>query len=94
MRRALGASKRSIFAQLIVEAAGVGLAGGILGLGFAWLGLHEVQQGDFPFAEIARLDLPMLGATFVLAVVASLLAGALPAWRACQIAPALQLKSQ
>jgi putative ABC transport system permease protein len=29
----------------------------------------------------------------VLAVLATLLAGLLPAWRACQIAPALQLKS-
>jgi putative ABC transport system permease protein len=31
--------------------------------------------------------------TFVLAILASLLAGLLPAWRACQIPPALQLKS-
>ena len=36
----------------------------------------------------------MLVATFVIAVVASLLAGLLPAWRACQVAPAIQLKSQ
>jgi putative ABC transport system permease protein len=35
----------------------------------------------------------MLVMTLVLAVVASLLAGALPAWRACQITPGLQLKS-
>jgi putative ABC transport system permease protein len=35
----------------------------------------------------------MLFITFVLAVLATLLAGLLPAWRACQIAPALQLKS-
>jgi putative ABC transport system permease protein len=32
-------------------------------------------------------------ATFLLALGASLLAGLLPAWRVCQIAPALQLKS-
>jgi putative ABC transport system permease protein len=29
-----------------------------------------------------------------LSLVASLIAGLLPAWRACQIAPAIQLKSQ
>jgi putative ABC transport system permease protein len=34
----------------------------------------------------------MLSVTFVLAIGASLLAGLLPAWRACRIAPALQLK--
>jgi putative ABC transport system permease protein len=31
--------------------------------------------------------------TFVLAIGASLLAGMLPAWRACNVTPALQLKS-
>jgi putative ABC transport system permease protein len=36
----------------------------------------------------------MLLTTFLLAIVASLLAGLLPAWRACVVAPAIQLKSQ
>jgi putative ABC transport system permease protein len=35
----------------------------------------------------------MLCITFALAIGASLLAGLLPAWRACRIAPALQLKA-
>jgi putative ABC transport system permease protein len=35
----------------------------------------------------------MLLATFLLAIGATLVAGLLPAWRACQVAPALQLKS-
>jgi len=35
----------------------------------------------------------MLFTTFGLAVVTSLLAGVLPAWRGCQITPAIQLKS-
>jgi putative ABC transport system permease protein len=36
----------------------------------------------------------MLLTTFLLAIVASLFAGILPAWRAMQVTPALQLKSQ
>jgi putative ABC transport system permease protein len=36
----------------------------------------------------------MLFVTFVVAVAAALLAGLLPTWRACQVTPALQLKSQ
>jgi putative ABC transport system permease protein len=36
----------------------------------------------------------MLLTTFVLAVLAAVLAGLLPTWRACQVTPALQLKSQ
>jgi putative ABC transport system permease protein len=40
------------------------------------------------------MDLSMLLGTFALAVCASVLAGLLPAWRACRIAPAIQLKAQ
>ena len=94
VRRALGASRGAIFAQCLVEAGTVGLAGGILGLGLALLGLWAVRQQPAGYAELAHLDLPMLFATFALAIVASLLAGLLPAWRACQVTPAIQLKSQ
>jgi putative ABC transport system permease protein len=94
VRRALGASKRSIFMQLLVEAGTIGLVGGTLGLGLAWLGLWAVRHQPADYADLARLDLPMLGATFALAILASLLAGLLPAWRGCQITPAIQLKSQ
>lgn len=93
VRRALGASRRSIFVQLLVEAGAIGLAGGLLGLGLAWLGLWAVRQQPAAYAELARLDLSMLAATFALAVASSLLAGLLPAWRGCQVAPAIQLKS-
>ncbi|MFC5435794.1 ABC transporter permease [Rhodanobacter umsongensis] len=93
VRRALGASRRSLFAQLLVEAAAVGLAGGAGGLLLAVLGLWLVRRQPSDYAALAHLDLPMLLATFVFAVVASLLAGLLPAWRACLIPPALQLKS-
>lgn len=94
VRRALGASRRAIFAQCLVEAGTVGLAGGTLGLGLAMLGLWAVRQQPESYAALAHLDLSMLLATFVIAVVASLMAGLLPAWRACQVAPAIQLKSQ
>jgi putative ABC transport system permease protein len=93
VRRALGASKRSIFVQLLVEAGTIGLAGGTLGLGLAWLGLWVVRHQPTSYAELAELDLPMLASTFALAVFASLLAGLLPAWRGCQVTPAIQLKS-
>lgn len=93
VRRALGASKRAIFMQLLVETGMVGLVGGALGLGLAWLGLWAVRHQPAQYAELAQLDLPMLFATFALALVASLLSGVLPAWRGCQVAPAIQLKS-
>lgn len=94
VRRALGASRGSIFAQCLVEAGTVGLAGGVLGLGLALLGLWTVRRQSTGYAELAQLDGAMLLATFVLALLAGLFAGLLPAWRAMQITPAIQLKSQ
>jgi putative ABC transport system permease protein len=94
VRRALGASKREVFAQLLVESGVIGLAGGIGGLLLAFLGLWLVRRQPSDYAALAHLDASMLLITFLLAVGSSLLAGLLPAWRACQITPALQLKSQ
>jgi putative ABC transport system permease protein len=94
VRRALGAARRAVFAQLIVEAGVIGLAGGVLGLGFALLGLSAVRLQPASYAALAELDGVMLATTLVLALVASLVAGMLPAWRACRITPAIQLKAQ
>ncbi|GAB3380607.1 ABC transporter permease [Lysobacter fragariae] len=93
VRRALGASRGAIFAQCLIEAVSVGLVGGVLGLGLAFLGLWAVRQQPVEHAALAHLDPAMLLATFAIALVASLFAGALPAWRACQVTPAIQLKT-
>ncbi|PJJ96831.1 ABC transporter ATP-binding protein [Lysobacteraceae bacterium NML91-0213] len=94
VRRALGASRRSIFMQCLVEAGTVGLAGGALGLLLALAGLWAVRMQPAEYAGLARMDPTMLLATFAMALVASLVAGVLPAWRAMQVTPAIQLKSQ
>ncbi|MBO9716883.1 MAG: ABC transporter permease [Pseudoxanthomonas sp.] len=94
VRRALGASRGAIFSQCLVEAGAIGVAGGILGLGLSLLGLWAVRLQPASYAELAHLDVGMLVLTFVLAIVASVLAGLLPAWRAMQVTPAIQLKSQ
>lgn len=94
VRRALGASRGQIFLQSLVEAGTVGLAGGVLGLGLAMLGLYAVRQQPVDYAKLATLDGRMLLLTFGLTLAASLLAGFLPALRAMQVTPAIQLKSQ
>jgi putative ABC transport system permease protein len=94
VRRALGASRAAIFSQCLVEAGAIGVAGGVLGLGLSLLGLWAVRLQPASYAELAHLDVGMLALTFVLAIVASVLAGLLPAWRAMQVTPAIQLKSQ
>lgn len=94
VRRALGASRGDVFAQLLTESGMIGLAGGIGGLLLTMVGLWLVRQQPDPYARFATLDMSMLALTFLLAIGATLVAGLLPAWRACQVAPALQLKTQ
>ena len=93
VRRALGASRRALFAQLLTESGVIGIAGGAGGLLLALFGLWMVRHRTSDYAALAHLDPTMLLITFALAICASLLAGILPAWRACNVAPALQLKS-
>jgi putative ABC transport system permease protein len=92
VRRALGACAYDIVLQLGCEAALIGVAGGVLGVALAQLGLWSVRQRPDNYARIAQMDAPMLLSTLAMAIVATLLAGLLPAWRASRISPALQIK--
>ena len=93
VRRALGAPRRQIFAQFLVEAGTIGLAGGLLGLLFATIGVWFVRHGTTRGAQFVNLDATALLITFALAIGASIVAGLLPAWKACEVSPASQLKS-
>ncbi|MEW9571226.1 ABC transporter permease [Rhodanobacter sp. Si-c] len=93
VRRALGASRRAIFLQCLIEAGVVGLVGGMFGLALAGLGMLLVRHQPTDYAAFIHMDLRMLLSTFVLALASSLLAGLLPAWRAMQVAPAVAIKS-
>lgn len=94
VRRALGAGRGAIFRQFLVETGVVGLAGGLLGLALAFGALALIRQQSRDLSAVAHMDWAMLSATFAIALLASLVAGLLPTWRACQVTPALQLKSQ
>ncbi len=93
VRRALGASKRAIFAQCLTEAGLIGLVGGALGLLLTLSGLWAVRQQPVIYADLVHLDVAMFTLTFLLAVAASLIAGLFPAFRASRIVPAMQLKT-
>jgi putative ABC transport system permease protein len=95
VRRALGASRRAIFTQCLIETGVVGLAGGILGLGLTGLGLWAARSLlDKQFVALAHLDLTDTAIAVLLAVGATVLAGIYPTWRAAHVQPAWQLKSQ
>lgn len=94
VRRALGATRRDIFIQFLIESGVIGLVGSIGGLLLSLLGLWAVRHQPTDYAEIIHLDPAMLALTIVLGVVATLAAGLLPSFRAMRITPAIQLKTQ
>lgn len=95
LRLAIGASKADLFKQHLVETALIGVLGGIAGLGLAVIGLQGVKTlyGDF-VDDLATLNFSMVVVALVIALVSSIAAGLYPTWRACNVAPASQLKSQ
>ncbi len=94
VRRALGAPRVELFKQYLTESAVIGLAGGLAGLLLTLVALWLLAQRSDAMANLARMDLPMLATTLALSLLAALLAGLLPTWRACQVLPAAQLKTQ
>ena len=94
VRRALGASRREIYTQYLIEAGAVGLAGGVLGLLLTAMGVSGVGVLFPPqIAKLAQLDFKLVGLTLLVAIVATVLAAFYPAWRAARVQPAWQLKS-
>lgn len=94
VRRALGASKKQIFNQYIVESAIIGAAGAAIGAGLSWLGLWATRSLASEIAGLTQLNLELLVTALLMALITSVAAGIYPTWRACQIPPATQLKSQ
>ena len=94
VRRALGASRRAIFAQCLIETALVGIVGGLLGLLLTDLGLELLRSlVSEESRSVLHLDAVDVGLALILAVVATIAAGIYPTWRAARLQPALQLKS-
>ncbi len=92
IRRALGAAKRDVFAQHIVESGMLGLAGGVLALPLTWLGLWIVRMQPVAYAAAATFSPGVFLMLLVLSLAVGLLVGVLPAWRICREPPALQIK--
>ncbi|WP_430388023.1 ABC transporter permease [Dyella sp. 20L07] len=92
VRRALGASRRQVFAQHLVETGVLGLIGGVLALPLTWLGLWIVRMQPVGYADAAEFSPGAFLILLALSLAVGVVVGILPAWRVCRQPPALQIK--
>lgn len=86
--RALGWTRWRILMLIQLEATILGLAGGLLGIIFGWFALRLLAALP-QTASIVSPSIPilLLAEAMGIALLAGLIAGALPAWRAAQLSP-------
>jgi putative ABC transport system permease protein len=96
VRSALGASRRTIFEQLLTESLLLSFTGGLLGIGIGFAMLQVLvaimPKGTLPDEADLRLNLPILLFTLIATSFAGVLFGSAPAWYASRIDPAETLK--
>ena len=94
LRRALGASRKIIFKQQIVEVSVIGFTGGLIGLLLAGVGLQGIEYLYDAPDGLVNMDWVMVLSAIAISISSAMIAGLYPAWRVCRIPPATQLKTQ
>ena len=91
--RALGWKSRQVMALIQLEAGILGCAGGLVGMALGWGALKLLallpQTANIVSSSVS---LPLMLEAFGIALVAGLIAGLLPAWRASQLSPVEALR--
>jgi putative ABC transport system permease protein len=92
VRKAFGASSRTLVVQFVVENLVLTLVGGLIGFLLAGLALRAINDsGMIPYAALA-LNLRIFVWGLVLATVFGLLSGVYPAWRMSRLHPVNALR--
>ena len=93
IRKAVGARRRDILVQFLVESGVLGVLGGVIGITLGWLIatlLSHVQLGTTAITPIVSLDTVLLASLFSIAV--GLFFGIYPATRAADLQPLVALR--
>ena len=88
IRKAIGAKRRTILLQFLIEAASICLLGGLIGLAIAWP-LTLLIQKVLP----ATLSLSVVSIAIGVSLVTGVLSGFFPAWRAARMNPVDALRT-
>src|SRR5581483_5417942 len=88
VRAALGAGRWHLIRQTLAETSVISIAGAVLGLIVAYLGVRgllALAPENSPVVFSVRLDATVLAFTALVAIVAGLLFGAVPAWQVARL---------
>jgi putative ABC transport system permease protein len=86
--RALGWRRGQVLLLIQLEAAVLGLGGGVLGIVFGWCALRLLEALPQTASIVsASLPLTLVAEAMGIAILAGLIAGALPAWRGARLSP-------
>jgi putative ABC transport system permease protein len=96
IRSSVGASRRQIFVQFLIESLVLALIGGVLGIavgaGLLRAILSIVPEGILPTEANLQLDVHVLVAALAATTLAGVLFGCAPAWYASRVDPGESLK--
>ncbi len=90
VRAALGAGSWRIVRQVLTESLLISLSGGLLGIGLAYLAVRAFVAAapvDLPRLDEVHLDIRALLFAFAVSMLAGLLFGLIPSWRAARSEP-------
>jgi putative ABC transport system permease protein len=92
VRKAFGASSRTLVGQFIVENVMLTLAGGLVGFVLSGFVLDAMNRsGGFPYAQLT-LNVRIFVYGVALATVFGVISGVYPAWRMSRLHPAQALR--
>jgi putative ABC transport system permease protein len=89
IRKAIGAKRRTILLQFLIEAATICLIGGSIGLGIAWP-LTLLMKRFLP----AVMSPTIVAIALLVSLVTGVLSGFFPAWRAARMNPVDALRNE
>jgi putative ABC transport system permease protein len=89
IRKAIGAKRRTILLQFLIEAASICLLGGLIALAIAWpltLAIQKIMP--------ATLSLFVVSIALLVSLLTGVISGFLPAWRAARMNPVDALRAE
>jgi len=90
VRKAIGAKRRTIMIQFLIEAAAICLLGGLVALLITYIATLVISK----LLITMSLSLPVMGLAVLVSLITGLVSGFMPAWRAARMDPVEALRNE